>query len=153
MIRLLVSFSLLLFVAIVSMGGCDGGGSGDGMEPEPTPVPTLLPTPTPGSGDCDFVPDESGQLYTEEDCAELTQAFNCADFSFQSNKCEVFGCEDCLCDATSQIAQGVIGPFGCALAAAISNCFNPFFDEGSNECTLLVCVHEAPCGPFEILIP
>jgi hypothetical protein len=116
-------------------------------------VPTLEPTPSPGSGDCDFVPDESGQFYTEDDCAELAEAFACADFSFQGDICEVTGCEDCLCDATSQIAEGVIGGAGCAIAGLISNCFNIFFDEGADQCNLLVCVHEAPCGPFDMLIP
>jgi hypothetical protein len=111
------------------------------------------PTPSPGSGDCDFVPDESGQLYTEDDCAELADAFGCGDFSFEGGICEVFGCEDCLCNATSQIAEGTIGPEGCAIAATIANCVNPFFDEETDECHLLVCVHEAPCGPFDVLVP
>ena len=144
MFRLIVSFSLLLFVAIVSIGGCNGGGNGDGMEPAPSPEPGFS---------CDFVPDEASTFYTEADCIGLANAFGCADFSFQGGICEVTGCEDCLCNATSQIAEGTIGPQGCSLAAALSNCFNAFFDEGTDECNLLVCVHEAPCGPFDEIIP
>jgi hypothetical protein len=143
--------SLLLFVGLSVLMfylGCDGA------EPEPTPTATPEPTPEPGGGfDCDFVPDESGEFYTEDDCTELADAFGCADFNFQGGICEVFGCEDCLCNSISKIAADHNADVCSTLAARITNCFDAIFDDDTNECHLFVCVQEAPCGPFDILIP
>lgn len=47
MFGLFVSFILFLFIAIVNIGGCDGGGMGDGSEPTPIPTPVATPEPTP----------------------------------------------------------------------------------------------------------
>lgn len=48
--RLIVSLSLLFFIAIISIGGCGGGGMDDGAEP--TLPPTIPPTSPPGSQGC-----------------------------------------------------------------------------------------------------
>lgn len=155
--RVLRNLIIIYLTALASISGCNSGGSGgDSPTPEPTPVPTLEPTPTPGR-DCDFVPDESGQFYTEEDCIDLSDAFSCSDFSFQDGVCEVFGCEDCLCNAFAFVSiadDGVFSPEDCAISHLNRSCFNAFFVDGSpDECHLFVCVREAPCGPFDVIIP
>ncbi len=152
---LIVSLSVLMLYL-----GCDGEGeSGDGTEPEPTPIaspePTPIatpePTPEPGGGfDCDFVPDETGEFFTENICTELADAFGCEDFNFQGGICEVFGCEDCLCSSTSKIIEGSNG-VACAIYGALNSCYIGFHE--TNECHFFACQQEFPCGPFDMRIP
>ena len=165
MIRVFISFSLLVLIVFSSIGGCGNGGNDNGMEPEqspeptdipspePTPQPTLEPTPEPGDGfGCDSLPDENDFFYTEGDCTYIANVFNCVDYSYQGITCEVSGCEDCLCNATSQIIEDT-SDFGCALAAALGNCAKAIFNDEIGTCRLLVCVTEAPCGPIDEIIP
>ena len=101
---------------------------------------------------CDFIP--AGDFFDAEiNCANLAKAFKCKDYNMDEGFCEVTGCEPCLCDTIS-----ISDPFGdiassestCESAGDYYGCYKTDFDE---ICVLLICPHEAHCGPLDVIDP
>lgn len=161
--RVFTGFILIGFIAIGSIGGCDGGGTGDGTEPTPIPTlePTPEPTPRPPGGSCDFMPEDTGMIYTESHCATLASDFDCADFSWdeisvgsETGFCEVTGCVDCLCSAGSMtIPDDSDTGIGCVITGGLNSCYDLFFKPEIDTCFLFGCIEDFPCGPFDAPIP
>lgn len=128
----------MVLIVIGNIGGCGGGGSGDGMEPGPLPEP---------GNNCNFIPDEAGPPYSQIKCSQLAAVFECEDFSFEQDApvpCEVFGCLDCLCDASRGQQFKTDNADVCNVGSALMGCQNASFDI-NNICHPLDCV-PGTCG-------
>jgi hypothetical protein len=137
---------------------CDGGlGSDTASNCE-----TILDGDGGAGGDCDFVPEVpegDSAPFKVSDCASLADNFDCENLVWKQDQgkpgvgtCEVIGCQDCLCSATSR-EPFESNPTGCGIAGYLGNCVNPIFEEHTQLCFLFVCLHEFPCGPIETPIP